>query len=253
VADVVGLAAEGLAKRKPMATDADDIRMSDDIRIIHGDCLEVMAGMEAGSVDAIVTDPPWMDYETGRYDASAHHSAIGYVPPERYAAHFFRVLRDDSACVLWCRWDCFEAHAEALTVAGFSVRNCIVWGKPNHTAGDLDGNLGNQHETAVFAAKGAWKRHGPRETNLWLERHLFSRAKRDHPSEKPIGLMKRSVELACPRDGVVLDPFAGSGTTAVACMKSGRRCIAIELDARYIPIINRRLDRAATPLFPAAS
>jgi DNA modification methylase len=223
--------------------------MADDVHVIHGDCLAVMAGMDAGSVDAIVTDPPWMDYETGWYDARAHHGAIGLLRPDRYANLFHRVLRDRSACILWCRWDCFAEHAEALRRAGFAVRNCIVWGKPNHTAGDLDGNLGGQHEVAVFAVKGAWKRHGPRETNLWLEGHLFTRTRRDHPTQKPLPLMKRAVELACPRDGLVLDPFAGSGTTLVAARKSGRRAIGIEDDARYIPIINRRLRDAETPLF----
>ncbi len=214
-----------------------------------GDCLTLMRDIPDGSVDAVVTDPPWMDYETGRYDASGHHSPVGHVPPEAYAGHLYRILRDDSALILWCRWDCFDGHAEALKTVGFIVRNCIVWGKPNHTAGDLDGNLGCQHEMAVFATKGDWKRHGKRQSNLWLDGHLFSKTKRHHPTEKPVPLMKRCVELACPRGQTVLDPFAGSGSTLVACLKSGRRGIGIEIDPRYIPIIERRLAAAATPLF----
>jgi DNA modification methylase len=220
-----------------------------DITILHGDCLDILPALADGSVDAVVTDPPWMDYTTGRYDASSHHGAISYIPPEAYAGHLYRVLRADSAAILWCRWDCFDEHRDAMKAAGFAVKNCIVWGKPNHTAGDLDGNLGAQHEMAVFAVKGDWKRHGPRETNLWIEPHLFSKTKRHHPTQKPLGLMKRSIELTCPRDGVVLDPFAGAGSTPLACLKTGRRCIAVEVDERYIPIIRRRLADAATPLF----
>jgi DNA modification methylase len=177
---------------------------------------------------------------------------VGYrrIPGSITRPEFFRVLRVDSACILWCRWDCFDLHATSLKAAGFKIKNCIVWGKAYHTAGDLDGNLGNQHETAVFAVKGRWKRHGSRDTNLWIDiPQPFSKSRRIHPTEKPVALLKRCVELACPRDGLVFDGFAGSGSTLVACQKTGRRCLGIEIDERYISSIERRITSAETPLF----
>ncbi|MFA4945166.1 MAG: site-specific DNA-methyltransferase [Lentisphaeria bacterium] len=207
-----------------------------------GDCLEVMREMPDGCVDAVVTDPPWMDYETGRYDASEWHAPIAKVPPSQYMGLLFRVLRAPSAMVLWCRWDCFDEHAAAARSVGFDVRNQIVWGKPNHTAGDLDGNLGNRHECAVFAVKGRWKRDSGREVNLWIEPHLFSRDRRYHPTQKPVGLMKRSVSLVCVPGAVVLDPFAGSGTTGVACKYPERCFIGIERDPDYCAIARARIE-----------
>jgi site-specific DNA-methyltransferase (adenine-specific) len=213
-------------------------------RLILGDALEVLGTLPDASVDAIVTDPPWMDYATGRYDASAWHRPIATLLPAAYMALLGRVLRRGGALMLWCRWDCFEAHASAVRDVGLTVRNCIVWAKPNHTAGDLAGNLGNMHEMAVFATQGRWTRSATREVNVWHEPHLFSRAQRDHPTQKPLGLMARAVRLCCPSAGLVLGPFAGSGTTAVACIQTGRRFIAIEKDAAYHAIAAARIAAA---------
>lgn len=212
--------------------------------IIHGDCLDVLRGMADASVDAVVTDPPWMDYETGWYDASEWHAPIVRVHPAAYAGELFRVMRDASAAIVWCRWDCFEEHAQAMRDAGFTVKSCIVWAKPNHTAGDLAGNLGAKHEMAVFAVKGRWKRSAGRETNLWEEQHLFSRAKRAHPTQKPVALMRWLVRLVTPPDGTILDPFAGSGTTLVAALAEGRQAIGIEREAEYVEIVKARLANA---------
>jgi site-specific DNA-methyltransferase (adenine-specific) len=217
----------------------------DPVTLIQGDALDVLRSLPDGCVDAVVTDPPWMDYETGRYDASGWHSLVRKVSPREYACGLFRVCREGAAILLWCRWDVFEEHSAALLVVGFHVRNCVVWAKPCHTAGDLEGNVGNRHEMAVFATKGRWERHGKRDVNLWDEPHLFSRDKRHHPTEKPLGLMRRSVRLTCPPGGVVLDPFAGSGSTLVAAMQEGRRAVGCEIEPAYCDIIRRRLAHAS--------
>jgi DNA modification methylase len=67
----------------------------------------------------------------------------------------------------------------------------------------------------------------------------------DHPTQKPVALMQKAVELSCPVGGVVLDPFMGSGTTGVACLQTGRRFIGIELDAAYFEIARQRLEAAS--------
>lgn len=64
-----------------------------------------------------------------------------------------------------------------------------------------------------------------------------------HPTQKPIALMETIVKGYCPPGGLVLDPFAGSGSTAVACKKHGRKCIAIEKDPSYIKIIELQLEK----------
>ena len=78
--------------------------------------------------------------------------------------------------------------------------------------------------------------------------------KRVHPTQKPVHLMIWCLkQLGLPPGSMVLDPYAGSGTTGVACIKAGLKAILIESEARYIPIIHRRLRDAATPLFAGMS
>ncbi len=75
-----------------------------------------------------------------------------------------------------------------------------------------------------------------------------------HPTVKSLSLMSWLVKLAAPAGGLILDPFAGSGSTLVAAMRTNRRAIGIEMDATYHDIAERRIaaERAKTPLFPGA-
>jgi DNA modification methylase len=73
-----------------------------------------------------------------------------------------------------------------------------------------------------------------------------------HPTVKPLALMRWLIRLVTPKGGVVMDPFAGSGTTAEAALREGFRCIAIEREAEYLPLIEERLKRGADPVMYAA-
>ena len=85
-------------------------------------------------------------------------------------------------------------------------------------------------------------------TNVWsfLPPSLAKRnGARLHPTQKPTEVMARLVEMLCPPGGLVIDPFAGSGTTGVACVQTGRRFIGIELDPGYADIARARIAKAA--------
>jgi site-specific DNA-methyltransferase (adenine-specific) len=69
-----------------------------------------------------------------------------------------------------------------------------------------------------------------------------------HPTVKPVALMRWLVRLVTPPGGTVLEPFAGSGTTVEACLLEGFRCIAIEREADYLPLIMQRLNRRRDPV-----
>ncbi len=73
-----------------------------------------------------------------------------------------------------------------------------------------------------------------------------------HPTVKPLELMRWLVRLVTPPGGLVLDPFAGSGTTVEACLREGFRAVAVELDEPHLPLIQERVRRARTPWVPPA-
>jgi hypothetical protein len=148
------------------------------------------------------------------------------------------------------RWDVEPEWRRLLKDAGFLIKQRLTWHKRSTGRGDIDGTFSPTCEDVLFASKG---RHvlSHRPSMLLDVGCVPTWEKRHHPHQKPIALPRVLIEASTKHGDVVLDPFAGSGTTAVACMKAGRRCIAIELDTQYIPIIELRVRGAETPLFAA--
>lgn len=228
--------------------------MTEDVRLIHGDCLEVMPTLEAGSIDAIVTDPPYgTQVDRDGYGRRHQVKDIGrfIVNDSDLSAfdgmlsHAGRVLARDGWVAAFCSPKRHREAAEILANRGLPVVGEVIWDKA--TPG-LGGGIRYQHETILLAKKG---NAAGRSSLLSVLRYFAVRNKSNdrHPHEKPVGLMTDIVAY-CARPGdVVLDPFAGSGSTLVACLKTGRRGIGIELDPKYIEPANRRIEEARSPLF----
>jgi site-specific DNA-methyltransferase (adenine-specific) len=94
---------------------------------------------------------------------------------------------------------------------------------------------------------GSWEDDGTRLLQSVIDVPAM-RGKAAHPTEKPGAILRPLIEYACPPGGLVLDPFAGSGSTAVAARLSGRRTVLIEADERYCEVIARRLAQDVLPL-----
>jgi site-specific DNA-methyltransferase (adenine-specific) len=130
---------------------------------------------------------------------------------------------------------------DALSESGLTLKTPIVWDKGNWSAGDLEGDYGNQVELVLFAHKGRHIFTGGRPANLWpIPRPLAG----EHPTPKPVALMARCIETSSVRGDVICDPFMGTGPTGVACARLGRRFIGIEIDERYFEIACRRIEEA---------
>jgi len=141
---------------------------------------------------------------------------------------------------MFTRWDVWpEWYTEVSKY--MTVKNMIVWVKNNHTAGDLRGNYGYKYELIMFAVKGrhipAWDK---RETNVWAEKSLSSTEKRVHPTQKSLGVTARCIMNGAER-GIILDPFAGSGTTLIAAENLGYDAIGIEIEDNYVDVAIERL------------
>jgi DNA modification methylase len=213
-----------------------------DITIWQGDCLERMRDIPAGGVGAVITDPPYGISHSSNYGSSWQGKEI--------ANDDDTSLRD--AVVEWaeCReipWACFGSWKRPRPKA---TRCVLIWDKgPASGMGDISFPWKPSWEEIYIGGPG-WS--GRRDEGV-LRGHIqvsWESKGRRHQHQKPVSLISHLLSKL-PRDITILDPFAGSGTTAVACMKTGRRCIAIELDTRYIPTIELRVRGAETPLFAA--
>jgi len=210
----------------------------------------VMRRLPDASVDAIITDPPYgMAYQSAwrtereRFDPIANDG----FPFVWWLSDAARLLRDGGCVLCFCRWDSAEAFRVAIGWTGLRVASQVIWDREVHGMGDLTGSPAPRHDTIWFATKGKYTFPGKRPTSIVRHQRVAAEAL-VHPNEKPIGLMVDLVRSYTPEGAVVLDPFAGSGATGVACAKNGRGFVGVELDQTYHGLATKRIMEAA-PLF----
>lgn len=206
------------------------------VSVRAGDSMVELPRFRAGSVDAILTDPPygisWTD-EAGRGLLNDDGPYVWWMR----SAH--DALRRGGPIVCFCRWDVAEAFRLALGWAGFTVRSMIVWSKGGGGQGDTRRTLCPTHELAWLATKGNWRLPGKRIGDVLTAPRV--REGRTHPTEKPVAMLREIVRAVTRPGDLVLDPFCGTGSTGAACIAEGRRFIGIDLDPAHIAIARRRL------------
>lgn len=202
----------------------------------HGDCREVLPLLDG--VDALVSDPP--------YGIAYQHSGCGKavkgakLPPVRNAK--MPIANDAEAF-------------DPTHLLGFE--SVLIFGADHYRARLPDGgtivawdkSCGIGPADSFADAEFAW-------TNVRVKRNVLrflwkgvacekageENGKRYHPTQKPVGLMQRCIELL-PDAGLICDPYMGSGSTGVAALRMGRRFVGIELDRRYFDVACERIER----------
>ena len=215
-------------------------------KIYNADCLEGMKHIPDGSVDLIVTDPPYlMNYKTKHRKDKTHRFNKVILNDDNeqlitdYVKECYRVLKDDTAMYLFCssnKVDFFKRELEKT----FNIKNMIIWVKNNHTAGDLQSAFGRKYEILFLVNKGRRKFNGKRLTDIW-EYPRVSGNSQLHQNQKPLELIIECIEKHSNVGDVVFDGFMGSGTTAIACMETGRNYIGFELDEYYFNVAQERI------------
>ena len=106
-----------------------------------------------------------------------------------------------------------------------------------------DGETKKARTRSIFVGK-KWLELGCNPKDVWsvARLHRLDGEREAHPTQKPLEIVERMVRASCPEGGVVLDPFAGSGTTIEACLRNNRECIAFEVNREYCEVIKRRLE-----------
>lgn len=208
-----------------------------DGNLVHGDCLEEMEKLADGSIDCVVTDPPYgISYVSNRRTIESEVvKAVandGLEDAMKLWDEACKVLygkmKDDSHLYCFTSWKVYPQFFE-ITGRYFKIKNCLIWVKNNHGSGDLDGNYSEQYEMVIFATKGNRKLNGNREPNV-LTFDKVASLNLVHSCEKPVDLLSFLIEKSTDRGELVVDPFMGSGSTIVAAKQTGRRYWGCELD-----------------------
>ena len=197
--------------------------------IVCGDCLELMRGMDDNSVDLVLTDPPYnINF---KYDA--------YVD-----------TKTDTAYVTWCRnWFSQLKRISNIIVITVGTMNMIkwlsieepqkilMWYKKNSMTGAKCGGINAWEPILIYGNKKDIK------IGFDVIECLISHQKDigNHPCPKPIKLFRELLLKLTKENDIILDPFLGSGTTAVACKQLHRNYIGIEISPEYCKIANNRL------------
>lgn len=195
-------------------------------RFVQGNCVEIMAGFPDNAVDFILTDPPYL---VGFRDRQGRTIA-GDVTDEwlQPACHeMYRVLKKDALMVSFYGWNRADRFIAAWKAAGFSIVGHFVFTK---TYTSKSAYVSYTHECAYILAKGRPRlpQHQLPDVQGWK----YS-GNRHHPTEKPVTSLQPIIESFTAPGAIVLDPFAGSGSTCVAALQAGRRYIGIELLEQY--------------------
>jgi site-specific DNA-methyltransferase (adenine-specific) len=211
------------------------------IKLILGDCLEEMKKIPDKSIDLVLTDPPYginRDKQAmGRGGGIAKHIDYGKydwdnkIPDKVYFNEMMRISKNQ------------VIFGGNYFVEYLKNSPCwIFWDKNNGETDFADGELAwTSFTTAVRKIKYTW--------SGMLQGNMKEKDFRQHPTQKPVSIMRWILEKYSQKGQSIIDPFMGSGTTGVACKELGRNFIGIEIEPKYFEIAQRRINQATTELF----
>lgn len=194
----------------------------------------MLARFSAASVDLVVTDPPYLvGYKDRSGRSLMNDTDTRWLRPA--FRQVYRVLRPNSLCVSFYGWNRIDLFMAAWKAAGFYPVGHIVWTK---TYSSSQRFLAYRHEQAYLLAKGHPQTPAKPvpDTLPWS----YTRNRR-HPTEKAPESLAPLIEAFSRPGQIVLDPFAGSGSTLVAARQLGRRYVGVELDPHHAKGANERL------------
>lgn len=228
--------------------------------VVHGDSIPVLRGLAPRSVAAIVTDPPYCS--GGSNEATRRQAKSQGIASERMrsgevewfagdnmttpglvfllrsvAFEAERLLVKGGSLIVFCDWRMWAILAPALESGGLRLQNMVVWDKGHAGMGT---GFKPTHELAAHLCNGPGVFYDKCGSNV-LRFGRVHGSKKDHPTQKPVDLIQSMIRVVAPRDGLIVDPFCGSGSHGVAALKEGCRFLGCERDPEYVEIARKRL------------
>ena len=216
-----------------------------------GDCLEYMRGMEAGSVDAVITDPPYgIDFKYSQHDDT----------PDGYGKWLWSILElAESKATPGAPIFVFQAAPNCRRFSEWFPRDYRIYISAKNFVQMRPTEMQYSYDPVIVWWKGGerWAA-GTASRDFFIANtspssHTGLNDAGDHPCPRPLDQMHRIIEQWVKPGDTVFDPFTGSGTTGVACVQLGRNFIGCEIDPKYFAIAEKRIHQATLQpqLFPS--
>lgn len=259
-----------------------DLLDSSALRLYQEDVLEGISKIPDGSIDLVVADPPYglgKDYGND----SDRLSGQAYLEwSERWMDAIVPKIAPRGSLYLFCTWQ-YSPELFVMLKQRLTMINEIIWDRRVPSMGGTTRKYSSVHDNIGFFARQRdyyfdldpvripydaetkkarsrprfegkkWLEVGYNPKDLWSVSRIHRQdpERADHPTQKPLEIVERMVLSSCPPGGLVLDPFTGSGTTAVACVRHGRRFVGYEMNPEYAELVRQRVEAAIPLVTPA--
>jgi site-specific DNA-methyltransferase (adenine-specific) len=201
-------------------------------RFYNEDCFDAMKEIPDGVVDMILTDPPYgMNYQSNyrkeKYNKIENDNQLSWL--DTFSKECFRLSKQNTAHYCFCSFHKIDLFKQSLEKY-FTIKNILVWEKNNTSMGDLKGDFAPKHELILFFKKGRREINGSRDSNIFKFNRTGNKL---HPTQKPNDMFEYLISKFSDENDLIFDPFAGSGTTAIAAINTNRKWVCIEKEKEY--------------------
>ena len=252
-----------------MVSDKLPLAQSRAYQLILGDCLQILPELEKASCDVVFADPPYflsnggttchagkrVSVGKGKWDES-HGMKLDHEFHRQWLSGCQRVLKPDATIWVTATHHTLFPIGYVMQELGFKILNLITWEKPNPPPNLSCRYFTHSTEMLIWAATNEKSKHRFNYTDMKAENGgkqmktvwkfpAPSKAEKlhgRHPTQKPVAFVRRCLLASSNAGDLVLDPFAGSGTTGVACVTTGRRFIGIEKAPEYRQLSRERME-----------
>jgi len=213
--------------------------------VFNGDSINFIDKIDF-KVKCVITDPPYgMNYISNRRTASEKDKGISndenldlaIITVNNIFSKLYNKMDENSALFCFIGWKQEKYFIELIEDIGFEVKNVLIWNKNNHGTGDLIYSFSPKHERIIYATKGKVKLNYRHPDVL-----EGSDIRTNHPTSKPIDLIKKLIESTTLQNDIVVDPFAGHGSTGIAAKELNRNYWLCELDYENYCMIKNNIN-----------
>ena len=243
-------------------------------QVFNLDALQGMAMLPPESIDLLIADPPYglgKDYGNDS-DKKAQAEFLDWT--EKWLTCAIPLLKPNGSLYIFTTWR-YSPEIFSFLKSRLLMLNEIIWDRKVPSMGGSTRRFSSVHDTIGFFARSRdyyfdidavripydpvtkkartrsifvgkkWLEVGYNPKDVWSvsRLHRIHAEREDHPTQKPLEIISRMVLASCPEGGMVLDPFAGSGTTVAACLQTRRHYVAFEINPAYCEIIRQRVER----------